>query len=74
MSYQDQEIRQKIDFFNQILNKESHLNCIVHNLSEDASQYLNSFNSSQKKGILYGKTIAVKNKNDVLIDFPSWSL
>ena len=65
MPYQNQEIKQKIDSFNQILDKESYLNCIVHNLSEDASEYFNSFSNSQKKGILYGKTIAIKNNINI---------
>ena len=59
------EIIHKIDSFNQILDKKPHLNCIVQNLSKGASEYLNSLNSSQTKGVLYGKTIAIKNNINI---------
>ena len=65
MSCQVQHIRQKIDSFKQILSTESSLNCIIHDFSDKAIKSLESFNSNQKDGILYGKTIAVKNNINI---------
>ena len=65
MSCQVQHIRQKIDSFKQILSTESSLNCIIHDFSDKAIKSFESFNSNQKDGILYGKTIAVKNNINI---------
>ena len=65
MSREVQHIRQKIDSFKQILSTESSLNCIIHDLSDKAIKSFESFNSNQKDGVLYGKTIAVKNNINI---------
>ena len=60
-----QEIVEKIESFNQLAKQKEHLNCIVSNLYTVAKNNLNSFNNSQKKGRLYGKTIAVKDNINI---------
>ena len=52
------QLTQKIDFFNQSFNSDKeNLNCIILNLAENASNTLNLFNETQKKGKLFGKTL-----------------
>ena len=59
------KIVEKIDYFNQVANDKKHLNCIVSNLSSSAKDKLASFNDFQKKGRLYGKTIAIKDNINI---------
>ena len=59
------KIVEKINHFNQVANDKKHLNCIVSNLSSSAKDKLTSFDDFQKKGRLYGKTIAIKDNINI---------
>ena len=59
------EILEKIASFDQLANASSDLNCIVSNLSSIAKNNLNSFSPDQKKGRLFGKTIAIKDNINI---------
>ena len=55
----------KINNFNQLLEKNINLNCIVENLSGETIKDIHKFNKNQKNGNLFGKTIAVKNNINI---------
>lgn len=55
----------KIDSFDQLVKETAHLNCVVSDLSVAARNNLDTFSDSQKKGRLYGKTIAIKDNINI---------
>lgn len=60
------QLTQKIDFFNQSINTdEKGLNSIVLNLADRASDVLKTLNDGQKKGRLFGKTLAIKDNINI---------
>ena len=65
MSHEYKKIINKIDSFNQTLKTQSNLNCIISNLSKHAQDELDYFSDSQKTGMLYGKTIAIKDNINI---------
>ena len=65
MSREYKKIINKIDSFNQTLKTQSNLNCIVSDLSKHAQDELDYFSDSQKTGMLYGKTIAIKDNINI---------
>ena len=60
-----EKILEKIDSFDRLAKENSHLNCIVSDLSSVAKNNFKSFSDTQKKGRLYGKTIAIKDNINI---------